>query len=186
MRGQFLLIAGAVALFGCGDATAPEPDSPPADASVALASSHVTPMSGESVVHQVKLKSEGWSIPLGWCDEAAGVLHSAVPGVGTMTHVGRFEIQQSGCIDSATGAITEGRGVLTAANGDEIHLEFAGSATSVTPLTYALHYIVTGGTGRFLSAEGESDFVVIYTSETTWIAEGGGWLSYAASDRAER
>ena len=168
MRVRSLLIAGAVALFGCEDATAPESDSAPVEASVAPASTSATPMSGESVVHQVKLESEGWMIPLGWCDEAAGVLHAAVPGEGTMTHLGRFEIQQSGCIDFATGAVTEGRGVLTAANGDEVHLEYAGSATSVTPLTYALHYVVTGGTGRFLSAEG------------------GGWLSYAASDRVSR
>ena len=69
MRVRSLLIAGAVALFGCENATAPESDSAPAEASVAPASTSATPMSGESVVHQVKLKSEGWMIPLGWCDE---------------------------------------------------------------------------------------------------------------------
>lgn len=186
MRSHCLLIAGAVALFACENATAPEPVGSPADASVAVASSNASPMSGESVVRQFKLKSEGWMVPLGWCDEAAGVLHAAVPGEGTMTHLGRFDIQQSGCIDFATGAVTEGMGVLTAANGDEVHLEYAGSATSAAPPTYALHYVVTGGTGRFSGAEGQADFVVIYTSETTWIAEGGGWLSYAASNRASR
>ena len=186
MRSHFLLIAGTVALFACDNATAPEMVGSSTDASVALASSEASPKSGESVVRQFTLKSEGWVVPLGWCDEAAGVAHAAVPGEGTMTHLGRFEIQQSGCVDSATGAVTEGVGVLTAANGDEVHLAYAGSATSLDPLTYALHYVVTGGTGRFLSAEGESDFVVIYTAETTWIAEGGGWLSYAASDRAAR
>jgi hypothetical protein len=186
MRGNLLLIAVAVTLFGCENATAPEQDSSSADASVSLASAKATPISGQSVVREIKLKSEGWMVPLGWCDEAAGVLHAAVPGEGTMTHLGRFDIQQSGCIDFATGAVTEGMGVLTAANGDEVHLEYAGSATSAAPPTYALHYVVTGGTGRFSGAEGEADFVVIYTSETTWIAEGGGWLSYAASNRASR
>ena len=44
------------------------------------------------------------------------------------------------------------------------------TTVNLDPLTYELHYVTTGGTGRFARAGGESDIVVVYTSETTWIA----------------
>jgi hypothetical protein len=187
MKSHFLLLAGAVALVACESATKPDPVGPPADAAVQSASVSSNPLSEGPVAHPTAMKSEGELVPIGWCDEAAGVAHAAAPGVGTMTHVGRFEIQQAGCVDFATGAITDGLGILTAANGDEIHVEYAGRILpGVVPLTMELEYVVIGGTGRFSHAEGEMDVAVIYTSETAWISEGGGWVRYVASDRSNR
>ena len=185
MRTHILLLAGAAALVACESATEPAGLDPSAQEAVQLAAA-AGPLSGELVVRDFTLRSEGVSVPLGWCDEAAGVAYAAVPGVGTMTHVGRFELEQAGCVNLGTGVVTDGQGILTAANGDQIYLEYAGSAVNLDPLTYELHYVTTGGTGRFSRAEGESDFVVVYTSENTWIAYGGGWIGYAASDRSDR
>ncbi|MCL7963322.1 MAG: hypothetical protein M8860_10790, partial [marine benthic group bacterium] len=107
MRVRSLLIAGAVALFGCEDATAPESDSAPAEASVAPASTSATPMSGESVVHQVKLKSEGWMIPLGWCDER----RRDPPGVRRIGHLGHAsDVRASLRRDGRDGALSQRRG----------------------------------------------------------------------------
>lgn len=185
MRSHILLLAGALAWVACESATEPTAIDPSAQEAVQLAAAS-GPLAGELILRDFTLRSEGLAVPLGWCDEAAGVAYSAVPGEGVMTHVGRFDLQQAGCVDLATGAVTDGQGILTAANGDQIHLAFAGSAVNLDPLTYELHYVTTGGTGRFSRAEGESDFVVVYTSATTWIANGGGWIRYAASDRADR
>ena len=185
MRSRILLLAGAVAWVACENSTAPTALVTSADGAVQLAAASGT-MSGEPVLRDFTLRSEGEFVTLGWCDEVAGLAYSAAPGVGTMTHIGRFELQQAGCVDVATGAVTDGQGILTAANGDQIHLAYAGSAVNLDPLTYELHYVTTGGTGRFARAGGESDIVVVYTSETTWIAEGGGWIRYSASDRADR
>lgn len=186
MKGLNLLLASAMALVACENFTEPAAPEPSASEAAQLTAAVSSSMSGGLVVRDFTLRSEGELVPLGWCDEAAGLAYSGVPGVGTMTHVGRFEIQQAGCFNIETGAVTDGQGILTAANGDQIHLEYAGSVVDLSPPTYELHYVTTGGTGRFERAEGESDFVVVYTSETTWIAEGGGWIRYAASDRADR
>ena len=186
MRSHILLLAAAMALAACESATEPTALEPSAGEAAQLVAESPSPFSGSLVVRDFRLTSEGEAVPLGWCDEAAGLAYSGAPGKGRMTHVGRFEIQQAGCVNLATGAVTDGQGILTAANGDQIHLEYTGSVVNLDPLTYELHYSSRGGTGRFTHAVGESEFVVVYTSETTWIAEGAGWISYAASDRAER
>ena len=104
-----------------------------------------------------------------------------------MTHVGRFEVQQANCVNTVTGAITDGQGVLIAANGDEIQVDYAGQVLPGDGFTrMQLTYVVTGGTGRFTRAEGETDVLVTYTSETEWTADGSGWIRYAASDRSNR
>jgi hypothetical protein len=110
-----------------------------------------------------------------------------VTGFGTMTHVGRFESEQTACVSLVTGSITDGEAVSMAANGDEVHMTWSGRVVpGVEPQTLELTYLIDGGTGRFVHAEGMIDFVVVYTSETDWVASGSGWLSYEASDRSDR
>ena len=107
MRGRSLLIAGAVALFACENASAPESDSAPAEASVAPASTSATPMSGESVVHQVQLESEGWMIPLGSCDERRRG-SSGVRRIGHLRHAS--DVRASLRRDGRDGALSQRRG----------------------------------------------------------------------------
>jgi hypothetical protein len=189
VRIQVLLIAGAavLALLACDGATGPDTAVPSADEAAQLASAAASPMSEGTIVHRVNVVSEGEFIPLGWCDEAGGVMYAGAPGAGNMTHVGRFGLQQAGCVDLTTGLITGGQGVISAANGDEIHVTYSGRILpGVVPQTMELSYVGIGGTGRFAHAVSEVSVLVIYTSETTWVSEGGGWLSYSASDRSDR
>ncbi len=64
-------------------------------------------------------------------------------GSGNNTHLGKFTIVIEICPDTPPG------GTLTAANGDNIKVGFHYDEEGV------LHATITGGTGRFINAEGE-------------------------------
>ena len=139
------------------------------------------------VTFAVKQVSRGSGQLIGWCDEAAGVVRTTAPGIGTGSHIGRFEIDQAMCVNTVTGAVTDGAGTVTAANGDELYFAFEGQALpGLTLPVYDLFYTFAGGTGRFTSADGEIQAHVVYTSPSTWKATSNGWLRYAASDRSDR
>ena len=83
----------------------------------------------------------------------------SLTGGGTATHVGKYTIVNSHCVDLATGALTGGTFVKTAANGDRIFGTYSGSSAIIQPppigifsVTGTLHF--TGGTGRFAGATG--------------------------------
>ncbi len=84
----------------------------------------------------------------------------SLAGGGTATHVGRYTIVNSHCVDPATGALTGGTFVKTAANGDRIFGTYTGSSAVIQPpapiaifgITGTLTF--TGGTGRFTGATG--------------------------------
>ena len=180
-------IALAAFLAGCENAAGPDPSGDGA-VGAAVAAARAPGATGQTAVeHAVNVFVEGESRVIGWCDEPAGVALVLVTGVGTMTHVGRFETEQTACNSLVTGAITDGEAISVAANGDETHMTWSGRVVpGIEPQTLELTYLFDGGTGRFVQAEGMIDFVVVYTSETTWTAHGSGWLSYEASDRAKR
>lgn len=134
----------------------------------------------------IQQSSTGSMQIIGWCDQAAGIVLVAVPGSGTATHVGAFEVEQSNCANPATGMFTNGTATVVAANGDEIDMTYTGHTVTASGLpVYELAYVVTGGTGRFVNAEGELTVSVVYTSPTTWVSRGSGWITYQASDRSE-
>ena len=54
-------------------------------------------------------------------------------GGGTATHTGKYEIVNSHCLDPATGALTNGTFVKTAANGDQLFGTYVGSASVIQP-----------------------------------------------------
>lgn len=90
---------------------------------------------------------------------APGMLVSLAGG-GTATHVGRYTIVNSHCVDLSTGALTDGTFIKTAANGDRLFGTYSGSSAIVQPpapigifsVTGTLSF--TGGTGRFAGATG--------------------------------
>lgn len=175
------LLAGVIA---CDSAT--EPDYQASTGEDVSAVSNTADLGATTLpVHGLKQASSGSQQIIGWCNEAAGVVLIAAPGTGTSTHGGRFEIEQTNCVDTASGAITGGTATLTTANGDEIHMWYSGQVLpGVVPQTLNLDYVLIGGTGRFEHAEGELSAAVYYTSATTWISDGAGWIQYAASDGA--
>ena len=93
-------------------------------------------------------------------------------GEGEATHLGRFTIEITFCVDATDllddGTLTEGEsapyfdgiGVLVAANGDELHMEIAEGVVLPSPDTefdFEFHdpFAFVGGTGRLAGASGE-------------------------------
>jgi hypothetical protein len=184
-----LAIAGvalALILAGCTDADpVGVPDAAQQTAVLPASTLHFS-SSGSAAARPVQQTSSGMLWPIGFCDEAAGVARMWIEGSGTASHVGRFSIGKSMCLDPTTGAVTDGDGMLVAANGDRIHMEFIGQLVELEPPTFELLYAIVGGTGRFENAAGELAIRTVLTSETTWTSSGSGWMSYDASDRSVR
>jgi len=177
----------AAGLGGCESATGPEPSGSAPEGTTAVATYSREARSGHPVAHAVRLTFEGQSPGVGWCDETAGLPLVLVTAIGTMSHIGRWETEQTNCLDPATGALTDGQAVTSAANGDEIHMTYEGRVLpGVEPQTLELTYDVYGGTGRFARADGEFFVTVIYTGPDTFVGDGTGWLTYTASDRSDR
>ena len=79
-------------------------------------------------------------------------------GTGTASHIGRTTWESQHCL-GPNNTFGDSELVLTAANGDEIHLTYTGSCLGEIPavgdsFTCSGHALVTGGTGRFDQATG--------------------------------
>ena len=98
-----------------------------------------------------------------------GRLLVSLSGGGQATHVGRYTITNSHCLDPATGLFTGGTFTKVAANGDELRGDYTGTSTPLLSgedpcvarfeLNTALRY--TGGTGRFVGATGEATLIAV-------------------------
>lgn len=82
-----------------------------------------------------------------------------ITATGPASHMGRTTWVSQHCLALATNTFTDTELVLTAANGDQIHLTYTGSCPGEIPavgdsFTCSGHAVVTGGTGRFLEATG--------------------------------
>src|SRR4051794_11778384 len=80
--------------------------------------------------------------------------HLTTSGVGEATHLGRYTRTEDLFLHG-DGSF-HGTVVFTAANGDQLFVEFTGGFTS--PTMAAGTYTITGGTGRFSDASGEATF----------------------------
>jgi hypothetical protein len=122
---------------------------------------------------------------------------SSATEAGHATHLGRFEAGFSHCIDPITNAYAAGLRTLTAANGDELWLEYSGQAQYLAPPAATLPYsftgpvTVVGGTGRFAGATGElteSGQAVLNLTAEGWPVGGAGssvmegWIEYDPSN----
>lgn len=74
-----------------------------------------------------------------------------IQGTGHATHMGAFTVQNTFCIDFDGNPVSPIKGILTAANGDQIF----------TQVEYVLdgvyHYLILDGNGRFEGAKGFID-----------------------------
>lgn len=184
-RNVLPVVLAAVTLAACESATAPSTAVDESNQAAVLSGSANS--AAVPIELRIKQVSSGETQVIGWCDEAAGVVIHAAPGTGTATHIGRFEVQQTQCVNPATGAATDGVATLTAANGDEMYMTYDGQfVPGVEPPTVDLFYTLNGGTGRFTHAEGEIAIRVVFTSPSTWVSTGSGWISYSASDRSTK
>ena len=101
-------------------------------------------------------------LPPGGCPGGASWRYSAT-GSGTVLHLGTATVAVTPCtfVDMATGTGSFGPGtiVLTAANGDELHLVHRGTFRIVMgpdgpSSSFDLTWTADGGTGRFAGATG--------------------------------
>jgi hypothetical protein len=103
---------------------------------------------------------------------------------GTATYLGRFTLEAPHIVNQATLTAT-GTYLLTAANGDTITADLAGTARMVEPpnvVAITETATVTGGTGRFANATGSIEVERMFnraTGVTTGTLEG--WISTPGS-----
>jgi hypothetical protein len=144
----FLAVAAAAAACDSSPTTAPI-----AEPSLA--------QGGSDVPFKETYGATGTIAPSAECP--AGTVLVSLQGNGTATHVGRYTISNSHCLDLATGVFTNGAFVKTAANGDQLVGTYSGSGTTlvapappdlVGQFTVTGTLVFTGGTGRFASASG--------------------------------
>jgi hypothetical protein len=87
---------------------------------------------------------------------SADLIRTSDSATGHGTHVGRYTLQGAETINLATGAITDGRFTITAADGSTFTGTYSGQARPGLS-GYDVSGPVTGGTGRF---EGATGFLV--------------------------
>jgi hypothetical protein len=94
-----------------------------------------------------------------------GVFTVTTSGVGHASHLGRITVSTTETLDFVTSPgtllVRDGRLVMVAANGDELHWTYEGTgslpdADGESVLTGT--FVITGGTGRFSDASGGGTF----------------------------
>jgi hypothetical protein len=124
-------------------------------------------------------------VPGGVCGEGWAEVHIAGSGQGT--HVGQYTITRRHCSDSE-GTYENGTFELTAAKGDKIFATYSGHMAGVVevdadgnPMVIKINatQVITGGTGRFTNAQGQSECYGEYNvidNQGDFTMEG--WISY--------
>jgi hypothetical protein len=134
---------------------------------------------GDQLPFRGSLAGTATVTPLGGPIVAVGIEAS-----GTATYLGRFTLEAPHIVNQATLTAT-GTYLLTAANGDTITADLAGTARMVEPpnvVAITETATVTGGTGRFANATGSIEVERVFnraTGVTTGTLEG--WISTPGS-----
>jgi hypothetical protein len=115
-------------------------------------------------------------------------------GAGQLSHLGRVTYEFSHCTNVPGDAIEEGMMTVTAANGDELVMAYAGGgfvfATDGPYVTWMIDWTIVEGTGRFEGATGSGEghavtyfppFPDPYTELDLF-----GMIAYDASDRSAK
>lgn len=152
----------ALLAAACSEPLSPSPE----DAALLVTTSDVqvaVPFKSHFYTDQMSL------VPDESCGAPPRLLNTQV-GEGEATHLGRFSIRITFCLDATDilddGQLTEGEslpyddgvGTLIAANGDELHIAIAGAVVPSNAPGFDFEFddpfTFTGGTGRFADASG--------------------------------
>jgi hypothetical protein len=93
-----------------------------------------------------------------------GIFAGTGSGAGSATHLGGFTIAVNEMLDvtSPSGEVVlQGRAIVVAANGDELHWTYSGTGTPPSETGDVLitgTFTITGGSGRFTDATGQGSF----------------------------
>ncbi len=99
----------------------------------------------------------------------------SVSGTGNATHLGLYSVVNQGCYDGLNPIF----GVITAANGDEIHTYIAHAEQDPDTGIWTYHYKIYDGTGRFEDANGDIFMVGTLDFENwLWKLAGEGTITY--------
>lgn len=167
---------GLVALLACSSDNPTDPAGEESSSASVLAS-----QAAGSVPMKESYHAAGTASPDAGC--GADQLLVTLAGGGNATHVGRYTLTQSHCLDPVTGAFS-GSFTKTAANGDLLLGTYTGTAIPLRSDGCVLHFTLTallrftGGTGRFTGATGEAE--LLGTQETDVCRDG--FPSRAAGD----
>jgi hypothetical protein len=107
-----------------------------------------------------------------------------IEATGTATYLGRFTLVAPHTVNQAT-LTAVGTYLITAANGDTITADLAGTAVMVAPpnvIAVTETATVTGGTGRFAGARGSIEVKRMF-DRSTGVTTGtlDGWISQPGS-----
>jgi hypothetical protein len=100
--------------------------------------------------------------------------HLSTSGTGQATHLGRFTRTEDAFLHED--GTLDGTLVITAANGDQLFVEFVGAFTA--PTTAEGTYTISGGTGRFSDASGEAEFAASTADGMHFTIEFEGAISF--------
>lgn len=98
-------------------------------------------------------------------DEAGNVIGGMLAAVGTATHLGMWT--QTGTLtfsphpSDPTLILADGDSIITAANGDELHVTITGAVLDTNTGIATGSFDFAGGTGRFANASGSAPFEVL-------------------------
>ena len=153
MPRSFLLLAAAVVLVACADAAPTAPQ-----------------LANTQVPITTSYRAQGTIGTTPRCD-ALGLLYVSLQGEGIESHVGRYTIQNSHCLNPVTGEFTAGLFHKVAANRDELFGTYVGTSSVIqAPAPIGVFAIrgqlaFTGGSGRFDDATGSQEMVGTQTSD---------------------
>jgi hypothetical protein len=95
--------------------------------------------------------------------------YSDSDATGTLSHFGLTRMRTSHIPDLETGALTQGEFTIVAANGDEVHGTYDGTAAYDPDRADVVHgtatFVVSGGTGRFAGATGSITATLLETMD---------------------
>jgi hypothetical protein len=134
---------------------------------------------GDQVPFKGTLAGTATITPLG-----GPVVAVEIDATGTATYLGRFTLEAPHTVNQAT-LTAVGTYTLTAANGDTITADLAGTARMVEPpnvIAITETATVTGGTGRFADASGTIQVERVF-NRATGVTTGSfsGWISTPGS-----
>ena len=112
--------------------------------------------------HPVPFAGTSSGFDTGAAPNPAGGFDILAAITGHATQVGEFTETLDYHADlDAQGGVFSGVGVITAADGSKIFLDFEGTIPGLFqrpfPLEYSETFVITGGTGRFAGAQGEGE-----------------------------
>ena len=144
-RINFFWLLGLIFLLGCNKDSLLDQTIQPSEEGVVSLRSAFVPFKGDETTVSVSRTDVG------------NIRTIIFEGGGNATHLGKFTSRFTQIVDLTTPSLFTGSAILTAANNDQLFYDYEGSIVIDFPnlsFTGEIGFTFTGGTGRFVDAEG--------------------------------